>query len=49
MAKYKPAGGAKKREAPASTRGLIPCAVIILIGMAVIGLLMFYSLKGSAQ
>jgi hypothetical protein len=48
MAKYKPAGG-KKREAPAPTRGLIPCALIILIGMGVIALLMFYSLKGSAQ
>jgi len=47
MAKYKPAGG-KKREAPAPTRGLIPCALIILIGMGVIGLLMYYSLKGSA-
>lgn len=48
MAKYKPAGG-KKTQAPASTRGLVPCALVILIGMAVIGLLMFYSLKGSAQ
>jgi hypothetical protein len=48
MAKYKPAGG-KKREAPAPTRGLIPCALIILIGMGAIALLMFYSLKGSAQ
>jgi hypothetical protein len=48
MAKYKPAGG-KKTEAPASTRGLIPCALLILIGMGLIGLLMFYSLKGSAQ
>lgn len=48
MAKYKAAGG-KKREAPASTRGLIPCAFIILVGMGVMGLLMYYSLKGSAQ
>lgn len=48
MAKIKLAGG-KKREAPASTRGLIPCAIIILIAMGAIALLMFYSLKGSAQ
>jgi len=48
MAKYKPAGG-KKRDTPAPTRGLIPCAIIVLIGMGVIGLLMYYSLKGSAQ
>jgi hypothetical protein len=48
MAKVKPAGG-KKREAPASTRGLIPCALIVLIGMGLISLLMFYSLKGSLK
>jgi hypothetical protein len=48
MAKFKPAGG-KKREAPASTRGLIPCALLVLIGMGLISLLMYYSLKGSAQ
>ncbi len=48
MAKVKPAGG-KKTAAPAPTRGLIPCALIILIGMGVIGLLMFYSLKGFGQ
>jgi hypothetical protein len=46
MAKYKPAGG-KKREAPAPTRGLIPCAFIIVAGMALIGLLLYYSLKSS--
>ncbi len=49
MAKYKPAGGKKKEAAPAPTRGLIPCALIILIGMGLIGLLMFYSLKGSGK
>jgi hypothetical protein len=47
MAKLKPAGG-KKREAPASTRGLVPCAIIILVGMGLVGLLLFYSLKGAA-
>jgi hypothetical protein len=49
MAKYKPAGATKKREAPASTRGLIPCALLVLVGMCAIGLLMYYSLKGSAN
>ncbi len=49
MAKIKPAGSGKKREAPAPTRGLIPCAIVILVGMGMVALLMFYSLKGSAQ
>jgi hypothetical protein len=47
MAKIKPAGG-KKREAPAPTRGLIPCALLVLIAMGILSLLLFYSLKGTA-
>lgn len=47
MAKYKPAGGKKREAPPASTRGLIPCAVLILAGMALIGVLLYYSLKSS--
>jgi hypothetical protein len=46
MAKYKPAGS-KKPEAPAPTRGVLPCAVIILIGMLLIGLLFYYSLQST--
>lgn len=47
MAKYKPAGSKKREAAPAPTRGLIPCAFVILMGMALIGLLLYYSLKSS--
>ena len=44
MAKFKPAGG-KKRETPASTRGLIPCAVLVILGLGIIFGLMYFSLQ----
>jgi hypothetical protein len=47
MAKYRPAGS-KKTKAPAPTRGLIPCAIIVLLGFGVIYLL-FYLLLESGQ
>lgn len=48
MAKFKPAGSKKREAAPAPTRGLIPCAFVILAGMVLIGLLLYYSLQSSA-
>jgi hypothetical protein len=40
MAKYRPAGS-KKGKAAASNRGLIPCAIVIIGGIALI-LILFY-------
>ena len=36
MAKIKKSTGKKPAAPPASTRGLMPCAVILLIGMAIV-------------
>jgi len=47
MAKYK-FSGSKKAKAPASTRGLIPCAIIVFLGFGVIFLL-FYLVLQSGQ
>lgn len=47
MAKYKPAGS-RKTKPPAPTRGLIPCAIIILLGFGAIYLL-FYLVLQSGQ
>jgi drug/metabolite transporter (DMT)-like permease len=44
MAKLK-RPGSKKAAAPPPTRGLVPCAVIILIGMILMGFLFFYAMK----
>ena len=41
MAKFKSktkAGGGKKPDAPAATRGLIPCAVLLVAGIALVSL-----------
>jgi hypothetical protein len=44
MAKYKPAGR-KKKETPPSTRGLVPCAIIIIALLALISVLFYYALQ----
>lgn len=44
MAKFKKAGG-KKKEAPAPTRGLIPCSILIIAILALISLLFYYALQ----
>jgi hypothetical protein len=50
MAKLKRTGtGTKKVEAPASKRGLVPCAIIILLGMLFMGLLFFYSIQSGVK
>lgn len=49
MAKYKKATGKKPTPPPEKTRGLVPCAIIILIGIAIVGLLFFYSLQSSGN
>ena len=47
MAKYKLAGS-KRTKPPAPTRGLIPCAIIVILGFAVIFVL-FYLVLQSGQ
>jgi hypothetical protein len=44
MAKYKPAGS-RKAKAQNSKRGLIPCAILIISGFAIISLLFYEILK----
>ncbi|MEI9814941.1 MAG: hypothetical protein WDO18_20890 [Acidobacteriota bacterium] len=46
MAKYKPAGG-KKKETPDSKRGLVPCAVIIIVLLGLVSALFFVALQSS--
>lgn len=46
MAKYRPAGSGKKKEAPpAPTRGLVPCSLIIIALLALISVLFYYALQ----
>ncbi|HWZ33742.1 MAG TPA: hypothetical protein VNX18_20520 [Bryobacteraceae bacterium] len=48
MAKFKPAGS--RKTAPVrSNRGLIPCAILILTGFALIMLLFYETLKSGAK
>lgn len=49
MAKFKKATGKKPVAPPEKTRGLVPCAIIILIGIAIVGLLFFYSLRSAGN
>jgi len=44
MAKYKPVGS-KKAKAPNAKRGLIPCAILIVTGFAIIFFLFYEILK----
>ncbi len=44
MAKYKLAGS-KKKETPAPTRGLVPCAIIIIALLALVSVLFYYALQ----
>jgi len=44
MAKLRPAG---KRPKPASTKGLIPCLLLVLGGIALISIFFYYSLKAA--
>ena len=34
MAKFRPAGSKKSKTAPDSKRGLLPCAIIVALGFA---------------
>jgi len=48
MAKFKPAGSKKSKTTPKPTRGLIPCAVIILMGFALIFWLFYLVLRSGS-
>jgi len=47
MAKFKPAGSKKSKTAPDSKRGLIPCALIIVAGFALIFWLFYLVLRST--
>jgi hypothetical protein len=48
MAKFKPVGsGTKKKVEPASTRGLIPCSILIVLALGMLFGLMFFALKST--
>jgi hypothetical protein len=44
MAKYKPAGS-RKDKAPSAKRGLIPCAIVIIMGFSLLFWLFYLSLQ----
>lgn len=46
MAKFKPAKGGKKDKAPAPTRGVVPC-LIVVIGAMVLVFLLFRAMVSS--
>jgi hypothetical protein len=48
MGKYKPAGSKKKKIAPDSKRGLLPCAFIIALGFALIFGLLYLVLRSGS-
>jgi hypothetical protein len=45
MAKFKPAGSKKSKPAPDSKRGLLPCALIVALGFALIFWLFYLVLR----
>ncbi|MCC6536801.1 MAG: hypothetical protein IT162_04575 [Bryobacterales bacterium] len=50
MAKFKAktkAGGGARPEPPASTRGLLPCAVVVLGVIVLFSIVFYYALAGS--
>lgn len=52
MAKFKSktkAGGGAKPAPPASTRGLIPCGLLLLGGISLVSLFFYYFLKSGVK
>jgi hypothetical protein len=52
MAKYKSktkAGGGAKPGAPSNTRGLIPCAILLLGGIAIVSVFFYFFLRTGVQ
>jgi hypothetical protein len=49
MAKYKAAGRNKPKATTSSARTAIPCLVLIVLAIAVLCLLFYFSLQSSAQ
>lgn len=46
--KTKPGGGAKP-AAPSSTRGLVPCAILLIGGIALFSLFFYFFLRSGVQ
>ena len=52
MAKFKSkikAGGGAKPNAPAATRGLVPCAVLLLAGIALFAFFFYFFLRSGLR
>ena len=52
MAKFKSktkAGGGAKPAAPAATRGVLPCAVLLLTGIALFALFFYFFLRSGMR
>ncbi len=52
MAKFKSktkSGGGAKPAAPASTRGVLPCGILLLAGIAVFSLFFYFFLKSGVK
>jgi hypothetical protein len=47
MAKFKPIN--KSKQKTSQTRGLIPCLVLILSGIALMSVFFYYMMKSAAQ
>jgi hypothetical protein len=47
MAKFRPAGGARRGRTARSNKGLIPCAILIIAGFALVFLLLYEVLKST--
>lgn len=49
MAKFKSAGGKKTPEKVKSARAAIPCLLLVVLGIALLCLLFYFSLQSSTQ
>lgn len=46
MAKIKPAGSKKKASGPSSP-GAIPCLILVVLGFAILGFILYFSISRS--
>lgn len=49
MAKFKSAGSKKTSEKVKSARAAIPCLILVLLGIALMCVLFYFSLQSSSQ
>lgn len=49
MAKFKSAGGKKTSQKVKSARAAFPCLLIVVLGIVILSLLFYFSLKSNTQ